>query len=78
MLSGTTTVHGRWTNWAARTAARPAFPPEEEKKCVGFDVDDAKAEVEVLLLDLRTRLPRPRILKEPEGWRFSSFRRILL
>lgn len=45
---------------------------------MGFDVDDAEAEVEVLLLDLRTRLPRPRILKEPEGWRFSSFRRILL
>jgi hypothetical protein len=27
---------------------------------------------------LRTKLPRPRDLKEPEGWRFSSLRKTLL
>lgn len=71
VLLGTTTVHGRPKAFDAVTAARPAFPPEEEKKWILSGLEDC-CRVE------RMKAPMPRDLKEPEGWRRSSLRKILL
>jgi len=69
VLLGTTTVHGRPKAFDAVTAARPAFPPEEEKKWILSGLEDC-CRVE------RMKAPMPRDLKEPEGWRRSSLRKI--
>lgn len=71
VLLGTTTVHGRPRALEAVTAASPAFPPEEEKKWIFSGLGDCWR-VE------RIKAPMPRDLKEPEGWRRSSLRKILL
>jgi hypothetical protein len=69
--TGTTTVHGKPRVLAAQTAASPAFPPDDAKKCTRFPALDGLCRCE------RIWAPIARDLKEPLGWVFSSFRRIV-
>lgn len=53
VLVGTTTVQAQLRSRAARTAARPAFPPEEMKKWIVLSL------FEGFLRDWRMKLPIP-------------------
>lgn len=91
--SGTTTVQGSPSVRDAWTAARPALPPLEEKMCGllplgvmgGSSATRAwmKFPIPLIYVSIEHRLKWDtglpyRDLKEPEGCKFSSLRKILL
>src|SRR5438552_922296 len=67
VVVGTKTFRARPSFLAAKAAAKPALPPEEDTKCFAR-----------FLAASRHNAPIPRNLNEPVGWQFSSFRKTSL